>query len=107
PSRTVWAWGWRSAAGLSRRTAAGCGPRPTPAQGRRFSLHCPRVGSRCPEQGLGKAPKRAKGGRKGARGDHSGLQPQELLLERQTTVHDVGGRGRVSLHVDTLTLQAG
>src|SRR5215470_17745864 len=28
PRRMGWAWGWRSAAGLSRRTAAGCGRRP-------------------------------------------------------------------------------
>jgi signal transduction histidine kinase len=33
PSRAAWAWAWQSVAGLSRRTVAGCGPRPTPAQG--------------------------------------------------------------------------
>jgi hypothetical protein len=39
--------------------------------------------------------------------DHSGLQAQDLLLERQTPAHDVGGRRRGSLYVYTLTRQAG
>jgi hypothetical protein len=39
--------------------------------------------------------------------DRSRLQAHELLLEGQTTGHDVGGRRRASLHVYTLTRQAG
>src|SRR5262245_55640611 len=40
PSRTGWAWGWRSAAGLSKRTGVGCGRRP-------MCRRAPSCSSRC------------------------------------------------------------
>ncbi len=40
PSRTAWAWVWRSPARSSRRTAAGSGQRTRTAAGRRFVSRC-------------------------------------------------------------------
>src|SRR5262249_3112969 len=40
PSQRGWAWGWRSAARLSRRTVGSCGRRATQAQARPFTSPC-------------------------------------------------------------------
>src|ERR1700741_3543443 len=40
PSRKGWAWGCRSAAQLSRRTADGSGRQRIATEARRFSSHC-------------------------------------------------------------------
>ena len=52
PSRRGWAWGWRSAVGLSKRMAAGCGPQHTTTTARPFTSPCqPRRGIRKHDRG--------------------------------------------------------